>query len=77
MLKIKDNIDLAELKRFGFDENSQEYSIYFGGDTLVVRKFDRSIYVETHNMWDIAEDCLGLIYDLIKADMVEKLGVEL
>ena len=46
--------------------------MFFGCDTLVVRKFNRSIYIETHNMWDIAEDCLGLIHNLIKADMVEK-----
>jgi hypothetical protein len=72
MLKIRDNINLSELKEFGFDENSQEYSRFFGGDTLIVRKLNRTIYIETHNMWDIAEDCLGLLHDLIKADMVEK-----
>lgn len=72
MLKIKDSVDLAELEKFGFYKNSIEYSRFFSGDTLVVRKLNRTIYIETHNMWDIAEDCLGLLHDLIKADMVEK-----
>lgn len=77
MLKIKDNISLTELEKFGFKEKSQEYEKYFGSDSLIVRKLNRKVYIETHNMWDIAEDCLGLLCDLIKADMVEKVGVEL
>ena len=72
MLKIKDNIPLAELEKFLFKELGKQYEKYFGSEILIVRKSDRRIYIETHNMWDIAEDCLGLIYDLIKADMVEK-----
>lgn len=72
MLKIKDNIPLAVLEKFLFKELGKQYEKYFGSEILIVRKSDRRIYIETHNMWDIAEDCLGLIYDLIKADMVEK-----
>lgn len=72
MLKIKDNIQLAVLEKFLFKELGKQYEKYFGSEILIVRKSDRRIYIETHNMWDIAEDCLGLIYDLIKADMVEK-----
>ena len=72
MLKIKDNIPLTELEKFGFKGKSQEYENFFGSDSLIVRKLNRKIYIETHNMWDIAEDCLGILHDLIKADMVEK-----
>lgn len=72
MLKIKDNIPLDELEKFGFKELGKQYEKYFGSETLIVRKSDRRIYIETHNMWDIAEDCLGALHDLIKADMVEK-----
>ena len=72
MLKIKDNIPLAVLEKFLFKELGKQYEKYFGSEILIVRKSDRRIYIETHNMWDIAEDCFGLIYDLIKADMVEK-----
>lgn len=72
MLKIKDNIPLAVLEKFLFKELGKQYEKYFGSEILIVRKTDRRIYIETHNMLDIAEDCLGLIYDLIKADMVEK-----
>ena len=72
MLKIKDNIPLAVLEKFLFKELGKQYEKYFGIEILIVRKSDRRIYIETHNMWDIAEDCLGLIYDLIKADMAEK-----
>lgn len=72
MLKIKYNIPLAVLEKFLFKELGKQYEKYFGSEILIVRKSDRRIYIETHNMLDIAEDCLGLIYDLIKADMVEK-----
>lgn len=72
MLKIKDNIPLAVLEKFLFKELGKQYEKYFGSEILIVRKSDRRINIETHNMWDIAEDCLGLIYDLIKADMAEK-----
>lgn len=72
MLKIKDNIPLAVLEKFLFKELGKQYEKYFGSEILIVRKSDRRIYIETHNIWDIAEDCLGLIYDLIKADMAEK-----
>lgn len=72
MLKIKNEIELKELEKFGFKEHSQEYEKFFGGETIIVRKLNRHIYISTHNMWKIAEDSLGILYDLIKADMVEK-----
>ena len=73
MLKIKDNVDLKELKKFGFEEYTKEYQLFCGGEILCIYKDDRKMYIETQNMWDIAEDSFGVIYDLIKADLVEKL----
>lgn len=72
MLKIKDNIDLTELEKFGFNKCGKNYEQFFGDETICVRCDNRRLYIETHNMWDIAEDSFGLLHDLIKADMVEK-----
>lgn len=73
MLKIKDNIDLNELEKFGFkyDKNMHEYEIgYIFNGYISIEENDRlikSIYDET--MEFNIED---LLYDLIKADLVEK-----
>lgn len=73
-LKIKDNVDLKELEEFGFKELHYVNGIVYG-------------YDERHYMWNfriVAEDrkikfnqlsvenrMPAIIYDLIKADMVE------
>lgn len=100
MLKIKDNIDLKELEKFGFkpryimtDErtgktsiesyHSSKYQPRFGYCTfrkqkgnailnivnrLIFNRVDRKTFVfEDDNYVDV-----DLLYDLIKADLVEK-----
>lgn len=77
MLKIKDNIDLKELEKFGFEKNENE-------NKWVEKWIDDTfrICVLFHNKY-ITVDCvsifdcewtlnLDIIYDLIKADLVEK-----
>ena len=74
MLKIKDNVDLKELEKFGFTyyENGN-YKIYQKG-----RLFNQYMSVELKNR--ILEICTtddrgideNTLYDLIKADLVEK-----
>ena len=75
MLKIKDNVDLKELEKYGFkyNNNMHEYEIgYIFNGYISIEKNDRlikPIYDEV--MWINFED---ILYDLIKADLVEKVG---
>ena len=73
MLKIKDNIDLSELEKFGF-ELHKNYTYYIGdfpvGNSIYIDykrriEFDDEWWGEDFNLMDS-------LYDLIKADMVEK-----
>ena len=72
MLKIKDRVSLTELEKFGFENGSKSYLLICDGEILCVDKQYRNIFIQCENMWNIAEDSFGLIYDLIKADLVEK-----
>ena len=73
MLKIKDNVDLKELEKFGFKLNSnEEYQLVIEKNsirTIVVMEYERTIYVQSIGY--VVEE-LNILYDLIKADLVEK-----
>jgi hypothetical protein len=72
MLKIKDNISLDELEKFGFEFNGKEWQYTnFTSEVLAIQD-NRCIYILADNIFNIAEDTFGMLYDLIKADMVEK-----
>lgn len=67
MLKIKDSVDLKELEKFGFrkDKNIYYYKNVFGVVVLMI--FDN------RKILNPKDDNGNLIlYDLIKADLVEK-----
>ena len=74
MLKIKDSVALKELEKFGFRKhyrlNGYENNIYW---ILEKDKIIRiSVNGQTENML-LKDNAIGsCIYDLIKADMVEK-----
>ena len=80
MLKIKDNVDLKELKKYGFkycdiskyDEflENKFMSYLFKGQTYIDedRKFSSCVWPEEVDTY-ANED---MLYDLIKADLVEK-----
>jgi hypothetical protein len=82
MLKIKDNIDLKELEKFGFKKYGNEYSTDFMIGTFVdcwfkVNCLNRILEMKVCS----SEDCsvpvefgCELLFDLIKADLVEKGG---
>lgn len=95
MLKIKDNVDLKELEKFGFKltDKNKYYSIiytYFPlGDSLPCEKNYLSVNIETrkifNHIWGItwqgrnnhySFEFSEVLYDLIKADLVEKVGNE-
>ena len=95
MLKIKENVDLKELEKFGFEESICSKRTYFKNEKnnnyelfesgLIVNPMNKECQKEivyyTNSIADgieLDEDSLQLVstldtlYDLIKADLVEK-----
>ena len=83
MLKIKDSLDLKELEKFGFkNDNMYNYLVendyYKRTETIpeiiLYLNKSRQINIECDDCYyNIGiEEFMELIYDLIKADMVEK-----
>ena len=74
MLKIKDNVDLKELQD-KYDLKYDSDSDYEGGWSYETLDKD-GVFID---LWDrqingIDATSLELLYDLIKADLVEKVG---
>lgn len=81
MLKIKDNVDLKELEKFGFEkqiyygEEYYEYDLQDNRTYITIDCHTFEIAIPTSLYGDIPSqyiDKLDILYDLIKADMVEK-----
>lgn len=81
MLKIKDNVDLKELEKYGFEyKKSKTNIIYYnlGKDELgsnnriVVIKKDRDMEVDISTDLKGYSEELEVLYDLIQAGLVEK-----
>ena len=74
MLKVKDNVDLKELEKYGLkyqqvgmDYAYAKYMLKGQYKECVIVWLDREIQVD-------AIEILDTLYDLIKADLVEKVG---
>ena len=78
MLKIKDSVDLKELEKFEFEEENDQYFYY--GFTRPDDNSEIRFYVDKNTRiistgFDMYVDPYKIhskIYDLIKADLVEK-----
>ena len=76
MLKIRDGVDLKELEIYGF-----KYNDYSGQYKICERNIDGATYIYI-NVWNrkilfrqeksLDKKCLNVLYDLIKADLIEK-----
>lgn len=84
MLRIKDDVDLKELKKFGFkfDNDTGKYSFKIiyeyirgvrGAAEITVQTWDRKIYVWSNTDCVKDERLVCVIYDLIQAGLVEKI----
>ncbi len=79
-LKIKDDVDLKELEKFGFvfdtDDGIYRYTerTNLGITSIRIRSWDRRILYRQDVGTDT--DCLCILYDLIQAGLVEKVGVD-
>ena len=75
MLKIKDNVDLKELEKFGFkkerDEDYRNETLTL--DYIINGKNKEICIASTYGEYDELDNTL---YDLIKADLVEKVEEE-
>lgn len=86
MLKIKDNVDLKELEKYGFYKPKKgEYKSYVlltnneprDGSHLSICKYDNTqkMIMLIQYAYDYKLG-LDVLYDLIKADLVEKVSNE-
>ena len=75
MLKIKDNVDLKELEKFGFIYNNDVGQYIFNciNEPLTINVWNRKINISDYNTLT-ANILVSKIYDLIKAGLVEKVG---
>ena len=86
MLKIKDNVDLKELEKFGFEVFNQSTArkIYYENITPVCMENNTYFMIEHREIWFVENGAkesneryfgnpqFDDLYDLIKADLVEK-----
>lgn len=82
MLKIKDNVDLKELEKYGFklSEDKKTYEQLIDGNWWDIRSIDveerwLEHFTEEIGYWTFTDDdgLLKITFeDLIKADLVEK-----
>ena len=78
MLKIKDNIDLKELEKYGFEKgyrfqplNPTPIVAVVDSERILSIQFDTSAWFDV-NYWYLYDKNQDKVYDLIKADLVEK-----
>ena len=80
MLRIKKEVDLKELEKFGFEfnENNGKYEYVErncdGFTYISIKSWNRNILFEQEKEYD--HNCLNILYDLITAGYVEKVEEE-
>ncbi len=70
MIKIKDNVDLKVLEKYGFKELDKRYD----NDIINISKLDRVIDLYGGTCYH--HEGIEILYDLIKDNLVEKVGVD-
>ena len=82
MLKIKDNVDLKELEKYGFKdfilfcEYLENVFEFLRSKHLNVNKETKEIYLEKLEIWQDSRESLDILYDLIQSGLVEKVKDE-
>ena len=76
MLKIKDDVDLKELEKFGFEKNLREMVKRWEGGTeeIIIDLNDKYIRIIKilNYAWCCIEEVLDVLFDLIQAGLIEK-----
>lgn len=70
MLKIKDSVELEDLEKFGFIVVDDDYIWLEEEENIYIDRYRRTIHICS----DFEDEIYNLepLYDLIKADMVQK-----
>ena len=77
MLRIKQGIDLKELKKYGFEGNGKEYYYDFypydegSGEYILIKNDTRRIFFDYFGL-DYFDKATEILYDLIQDGLVEK-----
>lgn len=80
MLKIKDNVDLEELVKFGFKKSQDYYDFIDRNEGSCIDIYCDNKHIEISTIYGIklgkvvADVVLNKLYDLIQADLVEKVS---
>lgn len=75
MLKIKDSVDLKELEKFGFKFYEKDDTYYVGNypyTTSIYIDSGRNVVFDDEWFGDYHFSLMDYLFDLIKADLVEK-----
>lgn len=73
MLKIRDDVDLKELEKFGFELNGNEWYLKQLEDIdIFIKPISKVIIIACYEERDVEE--IDTIYDLIQAGLVEKVS---
>lgn len=75
MLKIKDNVDLKELEKFGFihsNDDEQFYNLDNLENCILIQNRAITLRVNQANLYEDFD--LSILYDLIQAGLVEKVS---
>ena len=77
MLKIKDNVDLKELEKYGFNKYGWNYRQTFDYEyyeVVIIVELDRKNIIIQNDYYDSDYACYipDVLYDLIKDGLVEK-----
>ena len=84
MLKIKNNVDLKELEKFGYEYKEENYDgegkwHYYEKNRMYITELEedfpqneRIINTEVSKFDGFDDEDIETLYDLIKADLVEK-----
>lgn len=79
MLKIKNNIDLKELEKYGFkpinyiNQRAYKYASIIRSINIITIGEDRVIH---YNQMSVHNELDDVVYDLIRDDLVEKVSEE-
>ncbi len=74
MLKIKDNVDMKELEKFDeleYKENEYFKNPYYVNNSGTVLIFEKSRHLDLIGCSNVRNE-YDILFDLIKADMIEK-----
>ena len=82
MLKIKDNVDLKELEKYGFKETrfskyERMYDMEYYRIDIYVDMYDKTINIQNDNFdGEYRCEIPNILYDLIKDGLVERVEDE-